>query len=730
MSRVLTLAVCTPLATAGLLLWLLPEGEGVAPLGGPAGRQAKVDPTRGTEILQAEEERAGATGSAGESIARTAAARVVGRALDAVTGDPLPGFGVQLSNECLVLAEGLTDGEGRFAIPLPALGVRFVELVESPGWRGEDARVEPSPAQLAGREEVILRARHVGVGPVKGRVFEVFTGDPVPELDLRLQDGRGRVAHVTSGADGRFESAIRLESGFLSVRYRDGKGEYGRWPVSVAFDALSEEEVAVRVACGATYRLVLVMPAEVKVSWLGACLRATDDAAPVGHPRDSQRTREGEPPWVRFDSRSLFRQWGRGPPWILEVASHSRRWVGRAEVSSITGVHPGSIRVVLHRRGAIAGRVLDDRGEPISGARIGIGPAQEVRPVELDDSISTGTLGRFEFEGLEAGEYSLSAWSNRHRPESLTVALGEGEERDLEIRLAREPGAGAIAGVLRVHGGELPRPVQLRLGTVDLPRRGFYAQAEFKEAPGGWVAPFRIEEVPQAEYELKPIGWECLQWSPPSLRVSPPAEDLELVRRDLAAARSLVFRVLDAESGEPLDWAWVLLRAGDAVMPFEVEAEYPRHVPTCPVDGDCSWTAIAPGHRSARGRIEGSSAIEISAESWRPREIQVRLSGLERSGPGPWCRRRGAGGRADPARRPGGGPDRLEGTGAMQPVVRPGRRERELPGLGPGRGAGGRAGVGLPRARRRAGAAAEAAGWVREPSGRIRAVEAPARVLQ
>lgn len=93
----------------------------------------------------------------------------------------------------------------------------------------------------------------------------------------------------------------------------------------------------------------------------------------------------------------------------------------------------------LDEPGAAAGAVLDGRGEPVRGARVGVGlvPAFVPAGTKLRGFVETDASGRFELTGLEPGVITLSAYASGVGRGSLDgVAISSGERTEgLEIRL-------------------------------------------------------------------------------------------------------------------------------------------------------------------------------------------------------------------------------------------------------------------------------------------------------
>ena len=110
---------------------------------------------------------------------------------------------------------------------------------------------------------------------------------------------------------------------------------------------------------------------------------------------------------------------------------HSRRNVSLGEgeakdLGTITLEEEGAL-------GGIYGNVVDIKGDPIESVQLRLkGVKTKVTRTESSDAD-----GYYEFTGLNADTYIITAKKKRYRKFKQTVTLGEGEEREVEIELRK-----------------------------------------------------------------------------------------------------------------------------------------------------------------------------------------------------------------------------------------------------------------------------------------------------
>ena len=146
----------------------------------------------------------------------------------------------------------------------------------------------------------------------------------------------------------------------------------------------------------------------------------------------------------------------------FDVANIPRGWYvksiglgGRDIIDEATelkaGTNPSALEVVLSNRGAaVTGRVTDDRGSPVRGARVFLLPANPARVSQFPVYVTTSETGSFRAGPQRAGDYVLVALgpsgplpiNDRSRLIQLAqvgerITLGDAEERTLDLTVVR-----------------------------------------------------------------------------------------------------------------------------------------------------------------------------------------------------------------------------------------------------------------------------------------------------
>ena len=377
-----------------------------------------------------------------DEIALAAAARVFGRGVDA-RGAPVSGADVFLGGISYPLASMRTGPDGAFAFEAAAGSGNIIEIT-----RAGTAGARANGVSAGAARTLVLTKPAV----LSGTVRAPGGGAPVAGALLRAEAAEGVPAFAESDAEGRF-SLIALPAGRVRLSVRAGAAG-ARDLASVP--SLSPPEKPLSVA---------LLPLRALAG------RVFDGTAQT--PLAGARVR-------------VFERGGRGP--VLTTDASGRWSAGAADAAtSVTVSAPrfvsrsrdvpagdATFDVFLRKGASLAGRVTDDAGRPVGGARVrAAGPFEESgRRVAAARTLADGT---FTVRGVSpSAGLTVRASSPDFLPAAKEIALAPGEartgltltlKRGLEIGGVVTDAAGAPVAAVEVltdaedSGGDLVSPV-------------------------------------------------------------------------------------------------------------------------------------------------------------------------------------------------------------------------------------------------------------------------------
>jgi hypothetical protein len=143
-------------------------------------------------------------------------------------------------------------------------------------------------------------------------------------------------------------------------------------------------------------------------------------------------------PWVTRDD-GTFRAFPIPPGRVRALVRHPAYVEGASDFVQLKPAGEGHVRIVLRAGGTLEGRILDDRRQPLAGARVDVAATKG----SLQRTTFSAKDGSFAFAALP-GDIVLSVG----RPEAMddialrtSVTIKEGERKEIELVLpgAREP---------------------------------------------------------------------------------------------------------------------------------------------------------------------------------------------------------------------------------------------------------------------------------------------------
>lgn len=475
--------------------------------------------------------------------------------------------------------------DGRFSIEDLARGAPVHVAVRASGYRVAQVRaVRPPTAKL-----VVIRLEPEAT--LMGRVVDE-AGEPVPgaRIDLYWQAflpeepdrpvGEPILQNTRADGEGRFE--LRgLPAGTARVGVS-----------AQAFVPLEGVEVELpRPATAGELRLVLERGALLQ----GRVTTAAGEPVPavrVGVSGAAASTNDDGLYWL--EGAELGRQ-----EVLFLHPSHGR-------VAKPFEIQPGvNILDVTFEPGVeVAGRVVDETGKPVPGARVELAPENRFEPRLYRDV--TGEDGRFRLSPVLAGRYRLKAgadgFTDTERPGTLAIA-GE-PVSNLEITLDR---GAALSGKI------------LGLSPEDLPQVEVEARADSGETVAAWTdgrGRYEIRSLAPGDWTVTARLWDDQRQA--RTRVAIRRSDRE-VTRDLEFEKRLTLIVQVLYDEEPLPDALVSVRGQRIAAERTATTDY---------EGRVRFDDLAPetyrvGLRHARNLLVHNDQVDLQQD----RELVLRLQG-------------------------------------------------------------------------------------------------------
>jgi len=232
--------------------------------------------------------------------------------------------------------------------------------------------------------------------------------------------------------------------------------------------------------------------------------------------------------------------------YTVRATAKDRETAVRQDVEVVPGKPGEELEITLGPGESLSGKVVDESGAPIAGARIqhwGVGNVQA----------TSGPDGLFEMKGLTAGSLDLNVTKSGYGQVQLqTTAPG----KDLEIRMDR---AAKISGTVRTKSGE-PVPAA---DVSSIPRganlRGYYGGTSARTSPSGTYE----LEVPKGTWILRASAARRPPGTSSEFEVAPgdTRDNVDIELPDGCTVEGYVFM---AGSGEPVENATITLSAQTA----------------------------------------------------------------------------------------------------------------------------------------------------------------------
>lgn len=193
---------------------------------------------------------------------------------------------------------------------------------------------------------------------------------------------------------------------------------------------------------------------------------------------------------------------GVGPTWA-PLAVSAKGYAPAAVMTWTAGDPrvPTRFGVTLGRGAAVAGKVVDETGKPVAGARVTAALASEPFPVvdPRRDGVLSGADGAFTLPALAAGTYRLAATDASHAAATSGTFIVDGASPRKGFELVMTAG-GVVKGLVTDGAGQPIAAADVRVltgGTVDWrPRRQSFTAAD---------GTFAIAGLPRRSVEI--VAW-------------------------------------------------------------------------------------------------------------------------------------------------------------------------------------------------------------------------------
>ncbi len=318
---------------------------------------------------------------------------------------------------------GFGQGPSKKGIAAPSAGVEFV--VEGTG-RIEGSAVDGKTGQPLTSFEVSYQAERGGFGGVMrfGRRSGAWSGGEGEAVPVEAPDGRFALEDVPAG---KWQVVVTAK-GY----------QVGRAAGVVVEEATTTDGVEIRVPPGSTLKG-----------------RVTDARTGKGVPeaRVGVRSETGAPAGGAFgpgsdivtDVDGRFEVEGLAPGKVTVSVQHAD-YTDRTENADLKE-GGSSVEVALTRGGSLGGVVLSETRQPMPGAEVSLGGAGAPgRGFGGGESTATDASGRFRFDHLSPGRYTLSASVPGQSTEPVEAVLAGSESKeDVTLVLA---GGATIRGVV------------------------------------------------------------------------------------------------------------------------------------------------------------------------------------------------------------------------------------------------------------------------------------------
>jgi hypothetical protein len=315
--------------------------------------------------------------------------------------------------------------------------------------------------------------------------------------------------------------------------------------------------------------------------------------------------RASDPPWIRFPALRGVVDGER--PWRLRVEGADGLLAGEVQVELENGSLPASVTIALAPSARLdvslvtGAQVVDPTValEPFAG-----GERLWMLPVAVQVLAGGGREVHFTRTAVPAGTYRVLVSIDAFDQQVDTVTLAAGEAANRTIDLGAIAASTRVEGELRSKSGTFREPTTVCI--KDAAGKVLHREpVQWLEQGGEWIAPFAVDNLPSqvCELELLSMG-SHRRWSTLPMHFVPPQTGLLLICDDTESLRMLCIRVLDANTGAPVDgWGGIALE-GCETFAGMFGAKGSTTFFDVPVGALTGWYASAEGYVPRWGGLE------------------------------------------------------------------------------------------------------------------------------
>ena len=240
--------------------------------------------------------------------------------------------------------------------------------------------------------------------------------------------------------------------------------------------------------------------------------------------------REAPEQTARTDDKGLATFKGVPRGWTVVAAKHES-WAPAESAALVgSGAVLVDVTILMKKGAAVAGRVVDDAGAPVAGARVmkqDAGRAWQLGNV-AKDGVTTNAKGEFTFPAVPAGSFRFVAYHDVLAPGTSGPVTVDGSRptNDVEIKLG--PG-GVIAGVVVGKDGQAAPQARVAVAPAES-EMSWGVPGAIRQVTADAKGAFTIKALPRVALKIRAESTEAASAIVPvDLKAVPERRDVKLV---------------------------------------------------------------------------------------------------------------------------------------------------------------------------------------------------------